>query len=109
MTGMPILYYKANRMKVENDKTKWNDSTYNLRDNFCSGQGFINAPAPFGGEHPLKNQPTNAGLFYDKIQNPNFPGPPARPYRAESFLLQSAGEDGLYGTMDDVFNFDQDN
>ena len=28
-----------------------------------------------------------------------------RPYRAHSYILISAGVDGLYGTGDDVFNF----
>lgn len=30
----------------------------------------------------------------------------SRPYRAETYILISAGEDGLYGTMDDICNFD---
>jgi len=47
-------------------------------------------------------------LFYDQTQNTNFVSPP-RPYRADSFILHSAGPDGLYGTVDDVFNFDQEN
>jgi len=32
---------------------------------------------------------------------------PPRPYRSDSFILLSAGPDGLYGTGDDVFNFDE--
>ena len=31
-----------------------------------------------------------------------------RPYRAGSFILVSAGKDGLYGTADDIFNFTKD-
>ena len=30
-----------------------------------------------------------------------------RPYRADSYILMSAGFDGLYGTKDDVFNFEK--
>ena len=29
-----------------------------------------------------------------------------RPYRADSYILISAGYDGLYGTRDDICNFD---
>jgi prepilin-type N-terminal cleavage/methylation domain-containing protein len=31
-----------------------------------------------------------------------------RPYRADSFILISAGKDGDFGTADDVFNFDKE-
>jgi len=30
-----------------------------------------------------------------------------RPYRAGSYILISAGKDGLYGSPDDIFNFDK--
>ena len=31
-----------------------------------------------------------------------------RPYRAQSYILISAGKDGLYGTSDDITNFKQE-
>ena len=31
-----------------------------------------------------------------------------RPYRADSYILISAGKDGDFGTADDVFNFDKE-
>jgi hypothetical protein len=40
------------------------------------------------------------------IKNPNFTSPP-RPYKNDSFILQCAGPDALYGTQDDIFNFDK--
>jgi len=49
---------------------------------------------------------SNYTLFYSRIRNPNFTSPD-RPYRSESFILQSAGYDGLFGTADDVYNFDE--
>ena len=106
--GMPILYYKANKLKIGNEpyptspKT-WADNTFNLNDSFCGSLGFIGGIGHYGGDVL-----SNASIFYNAIANPNFTSPP-RPYRAESFILQSAGPDGLYGTADDVFNFDQDN
>jgi hypothetical protein len=47
----------------------------------------------------------NGDKFYDFIQDPmilNF----KKPFRPDSFLLISAGNDGLYGTKDDICNFD---
>jgi len=32
----------------------------------------------------------------------------SRPYRTGSFILISAGKDGLYGTDDDIFNFNKE-
>ncbi|MHC5181462.1 MAG: type II secretion system protein [Planctomycetota bacterium] len=97
--GMPILYYNANGLKIGNvpdPRIEWGNNTYNFEDSLCGDKGFV-------------TDPSLGNAFYAQIQNPNFPGPPARPYRAESFILQSAGPDGLYGTMDDIFNFDQNN
>jgi prepilin-type N-terminal cleavage/methylation domain-containing protein len=110
-TGMPILYYKANRLGVGNDpdpatSLNWTTNTYCIGDSFCMGFGFIEnhwGNSPFSGDLNA-----NASIFYSAIANPNFTSPP-RPYRADSFLLHSAGPDGLYGTTDDMFNFDQDN
>ncbi|MCD6392289.1 MAG: hypothetical protein J7M40_02145, partial [Planctomycetes bacterium] len=57
--------------------------------------------------HPIDDL-GGINIFYDRTANPNFPGPPRRPYRSESFILHSAGRDGLYGTVDDVYNFDSE-
>ena len=104
--GLPILYYKANKLRIGNSPAvaDWDKiNTYSINDSFCNSWGIITSTGDWSD--PV----ANASVFYNAIQNPNFPGPPARPYRAESFLLQSAGPDGLYGTTDDMFNFDQDN
>jgi hypothetical protein len=87
--GKPILYFRANTNQTLLSKV------YNSSDNskMVKLDGSNLAEAYFN---------TN---FFDKIRNPNFTTP-ARPYRAESFILMSAGADGLYGTADDVFNFD---
>lgn len=121
-TGMPVLYYRPHADRVDNDPTVawsgspeftfWPQNTYDLNDSYCNGIGIVCLPPPFGSElSPLANcgsDEESAKLFYDRILNPNFPGSPSgppRPYRANSFLLQSAGIDGLYGTNDDIFNF----
>lgn len=114
-TGMPILYYKADVSgTVHVPPTSLQPpsppkNTYNIYDN----SPIYNAAPPFGNTpHPLT---ADLALFYDPTTNPNFPGDPAlqynlgrRPYRSESFILHSAGRDGLYGTVDDVFNFDSE-
>ena len=116
-TGMPILYYRANKMKIDNDWTDyqviagvghWPNNTYDLGDSLCANFGLIQIPAPSGQRHFNGDVPGNASAFYNAIANPNFTNP-ARPYRTESFILHSAGPDGLYGTTDDMFNFDADN
>jgi len=114
--GMPILYYRAHTDRIGNDPTPawagsplftfWPTNTYDLNDNFR----IVARNVPFQSSytnHPLADSNTDvdaANKFYGAIANPNFTAPP-RPYRANSFLLHSAGPDGLYGTLDDMFNF----
>lgn len=116
--GMPILYYRAHTDRVRNDPVyaNWSYNTYDLNDSFCNNAGIITLRVPFERsyvQHPLAACSTDvdaARQFYSTILNPSYPGatpppPYPRPYRANSFLLHSAGPDGLYGTVDDMFNF----
>ena len=112
MSGMPILYYRANRGQSGHDPTVANTrmNTYDIKDALVNST--VSLSVPFTGAvsvHPMKTDAiaTDYTWFYDRIQNPNFTSP-ARPYRADSFILHSAGPDGLYGNSDDIFNFDQD-
>jgi len=109
-SGMPILYYKAD---VSNFLHDWNNptlSTYNVNNN-----PFIGLPVPWDTSivSPMGLAPNGPKIFYDRIRNPNFPGTvangytDARPYRATSFILLSAGADGVYGSSDDVYNIDE--
>jgi len=108
-TGMPILYFRADSSKSKLDPTKTSESVYDIDNNFM---GFVSPNPPWDAtlRHPMYNDPT---IFYQRIKNPNFPGTDAnnhldaRPYQADSFILLSAGPDGLYGTPDDVYNFDE--
>ncbi len=45
-------------------------------------------------------------LFYDAITNPKITSM-ARPYNQSSYILISAGFDGIYGTKDDIYNFNE--
>lgn len=42
-------------------------------------------------------------LFYNTITNPKMPTP--LPYNKDTYILMSAGFDGIYGTKDDIYNF----
>ena len=104
-TGMPILYYRANASNVlhrpaPSDPAPFNNCVYDQSDNnIIMGLGL---PWDSAYTHPL----SFVDPFYDFIKNPDFSFP-ERPYRADSFILISAGPDAKYGTADDVCNFER--
>ncbi len=89
--GAPILYYRANT------SGKMITTIYDRINNFLlvGAMEWVE-----GREHPLDD----SGIFYNYIQDPKIT---ARdwPYRPDSYILISAGADGLYGTPDDITNF----
>ncbi len=111
--GMPILYYKANKGNTIHDPNGTtppvaNDSKgyiYNYLDN----EALLALGLPPTGEatdHPL----FVPSKFYDTITNKKVTMTPATsgwPYRPDSYILISAGYDGVYGTDDDIFNFEK--
>ena len=103
-TGMPILYYRANTSGI-------NSLTIYRRDDndlfLLTGQLGIPFVSP-AVEHPAGIVIDGEGLdiFHNLIIKEDLPGS-YLPYRADSFILHSAGPDGLYGNYDDVFNFDR--
>ncbi len=58
-----------------------------------------------GREHPLTRSANRYQFFYDYIRDPKIAARPW-PYRPDSYILISAGADGLYGTGDDIRNFE---
>jgi hypothetical protein len=102
--GMPILYYKADTSKTAHNIDNPDDpnNIYNYRDNYALlGLG---APWDPNVKHPLF---TNPKIFYEMTKDYKATEQ-SRPYRADSFILISAGFDGMYGTKDDIFNFGRD-
>jgi len=93
--GAPILYYRANT------SGKTIREIYNVQDN--DAIVLIKERAD-GRIHPLANTDTNYQYFYDYIRDPKISARPW-PYRPDSYILISAGVDGLYGTSDDICNF----
>jgi hypothetical protein len=53
------------------------------------------------------NDPSVGPSFSRTIWNPNVVAPGVfRPYNDQSFILLSAGQDGVFGTSDDIANFE---
>lgn len=116
MTGMPILYYRADRLSLTQDFADamgTEDDVFDYYDN----KVLLDLGAMLSGEetaleHPLA-APAPAGLeiFEQMILNPQIFEMTGykRPYNHDSFILISAGPDGLYGTEDDITNFDKSN
>ena len=112
--GMPILYYKADPSKLQHEyivdpDVREASCTYDSGDN----QALINMELPWapGYVHPMAGAGTTStgaaaapSIFSQETLNPKIPTKD-RPYRADSYLLLSAGFDGEYGTSDDIWNF----
>jgi len=124
--GFPILYWKADSAGVQmadSDRQSnvgtargvyhWEDNRELVAD--TSTQRLILRPG--ASDHRLDFPWTNTSQFnpvnnlppYDTfaryIMNPTAAAR-LTPYRSDSYLLISPGEDGLYGTADDVANFE---
>jgi len=113
--GTPILYYRANPSSKTIDSTgataaQPEDRIYNVRDNvpLINLRRLADAALPpaIRQQHPL-DMTAPAGWavdFYDYIRDPQVTAH-RWPYRPDSYILISAGPDGLYGTHDDIRNF----
>ncbi|MFC1676849.1 type II secretion system protein [Planctomycetota bacterium] len=101
--GSPILYFKANRSSKTIEAANLNDRIYNVENNLDIGElGRIGD----GAEHRLFDDGPTYNNFYDYIIDEKVSNDPFFwPVRADSYILISAGADGLYGTGDDVTNF----
>ncbi|MHC4727195.1 MAG: zinc ribbon domain-containing protein [Planctomycetota bacterium] len=101
--GMPVLYYKADTSKTAHNLDNPDDpnNIYNYGDNHA----LLGLGAPW---NPNKKHPlfTNPKIFYEITRNKKVKTK-SSPHRADSFILISAGYDGLYGTKDDIVNFDR--
>ncbi len=108
--GMPILYYKANTINFKHNVANPDDpeNIYNYRDNHalvCLGRPW--APTPLtNSQHRLFAASGREGVrFYMNTKNHKIASA-SRPYRADTFILISAGYDGEYGTPDDICNYE---
>jgi prepilin-type N-terminal cleavage/methylation domain-containing protein len=107
-TGMPILYYRARKVYTQQDSQdtlEIADDIYYYPDN----QNLLELGIPEDNtlDHPLSDGTTDYQDFDNMIINTQITQI-KRPFRADSYILISAGKDGQYGTPDDLFNFDKD-
>lgn len=118
--GTPVLYYKANIANKFNDTSSatniTTNSVYNIYDNDeIVALGTVKDPLVLHKiDAAVTTTPKGIDTFYEMItnntasanltaSNPNL----SRPYRADSYILISAGFDGIYGTNDDVTNYEE--
>lgn len=118
--GTPILYYRADTTKKQLGRRTGTGnpthddilaSVYNWYDNVHlvnlgrvadttlprrEHQWLIDDT----GTHPIRG----ARAFYDYIRNPRI-GTERWPYNPDSYILISAGPDGIFGNTDDITNF----
>jgi hypothetical protein len=101
-TGMSVLYYKADTTKGSHDVNNPDnpDNIYNYKDNY--DLLALGVPGKPGVKHPLYEDPS---LFYIMTQNFRV-GSKSIPFNKDTYILISAGQDGLFGTSDDITNFD---
>jgi len=106
--GMPILYYKANTLNTIHDPNGTfpiigDDKGYIY--NYTDNDELVALPPPWDTTltHPL----SVGAKFYEITKDKRISIKTGRPYRPDSYILISAGFDGMYGTDDDVFNFEK--
>lgn len=98
--GPPVLYYKADSSSrlwpVTPDASMVGQYIYNFEDNDPIVQ--LNLMDDLNTEHEL-----DMDKFYEMVTNPKlrYDGP----HNPNTYILISAGWDGIYGTKDDVKNF----
>ena len=115
-TGTPILYFRARtNFKFQDSTVDSNSSGVNDDDdiyNYYDNQeilalGMPDGLNPFSVMMPIPPAATEFEMFEKMIVNENVQTI-RRPYRADTYILISAGKDGDFGTADDVFNFDKE-
>jgi len=135
LAGTPILYYRADTtskafpdtIKMTNDNSddlpntvsinSVPDYIYDVNDNDelvnlyqmmkPTSANRHHFDAGYTEDVTVKNASQTVNglwLFYNTITNIKMTTP--RPYNADSYILISAGNDGIYGTKDDICNFE---
>ena len=125
--GLPILYFRADTSKSDHDlKTVGSATSDNIYD-YTDNDELVQLGIPWSSqvtpdqEHPMSSKfPTlpkysfsghlatlssSAARFYIETMNEKVSMAKGQPYRSDSYILMSAGNDGLFGTADDIFNF----
>jgi len=104
--GMPILYYRADSTKLTHDANDGVTSNTNIY-NYLDNDELLAIDVPWmttGTKHPLYDSAGKGPLFYSNTRDKAVTVID-KPHNPASYILISAGWDGLYGTRDDVYNF----
>ena len=101
--GSPILYFKANTAsrKFRKDGPVAGDKTRSWIYNYEDNEPFFNL-VPINADAQVTHL-MDEKLFYNTITDPKISFD--KPFNANSFILMSAGDDAVFGTKDDVMNF----
>lgn len=111
--GMPVLYYRANKSNTIHDPcgtlpTAGDDAGYIY--NYTDNDELVQLGLPWDTtgtlKHPMDST-VSPERFYEMTKDNRINITTGWPYRPDSYILISAGFDGLYGTDDDIFNFDK--
>jgi type II secretory pathway pseudopilin PulG len=111
--GMPILYYRADPSKLTHDANEIGVSPlsgtniYNYWDNdklLAIDVPWMTAP---NNKHPLYDNNAGKGSLFYRNTRDKAVTVLSKPHNPNSYILISAGWDGLYGTRDDVYNFEE--
>ncbi len=95
--GSPILYYKADTSK---------NNVYEIYEEIDNESIVLLEDQASGNTGPSLADPKNSyERFYNYITDPKTLNTVPQPYRPDSYILISAGLDGIYGTPDDIRNF----
>jgi len=126
--GTPILYFKAQRTKdflydngVPSGSPNWNECqkwTFDITDNFhlltldtlrSYDKGLNGTAKAEYHKYDYVNNTFDTAVksFYDNITNDNSSAYKS-PYNKDTYIIMSAGYDGIFGTNDDITNFDKD-
>jgi prepilin-type N-terminal cleavage/methylation domain-containing protein len=115
--GRPILYYKANTNSKDfttpADATAAASRIYNYTDNIdlikLKSESEVSSDPLYWVDPLYPSTPAGTFLYsldYKLLDVKVFNATGIkRPYRPDSYILISAGADGLYGTQDDICNF----
>ncbi len=107
-TGMPILYYKADTANSFHNATLSPtpaDSKGNIY-NYWDNHALVSLGKPWQpkGSTTSAHKLVTPERFYKNTQSDQITTT-QRPYRADTYILISAGWDAEYGTADDICNY----
>ncbi|MBM4023870.1 MAG: hypothetical protein FJ280_00465 [Planctomycetes bacterium] len=113
-TGMPILYYRADTANSYHDPNFVSamtraDSRGNIY-NYWDNHDLVQLGKPWQtsgatGQAGSVHKMADPARFYRNVRSTQI-STTMRPFRADTFILISAGWDNEYGTADDICNFE---